>query len=218
MSRILVLSVIVASLSTIVGCGASATHHSATPSSVNVADVRDEACWTPPEEVAMHIQRVDEGAGGRDRVRGEDAPRRLVSPEPPGAPRRRRRPRRDLLSSTTSERSAQPEERAVRSHAPFAARHRSEHRRDARDRGQLSLLRLDGLRHVGEVRLHDAGDRERRERTDEAQIHGADVVGAILIELRGPEVVGARDVLGAASMVRVHRHGDAGADDERGFA
>ena len=56
MSRILVLSVIVASLSTIVGCGASATRHSATPASVNVADVRDEACWTPPEEVAMHIQ------------------------------------------------------------------------------------------------------------------------------------------------------------------
>ncbi|MDB5217817.1 MAG: hypothetical protein JWO86_5744 [Myxococcaceae bacterium] len=58
MSRILVLSVIVASLSTIVGCGASATRHSATPATVNVADVRDEACWTPPEEVAMHIQET----------------------------------------------------------------------------------------------------------------------------------------------------------------
>jgi hypothetical protein len=58
MSRILVLSVIVASLSTIVGCGASATRHSATPASVNVADVRDDACWTPPEEVAMHIQET----------------------------------------------------------------------------------------------------------------------------------------------------------------
>lgn len=56
MSRILVLSVIVASLSTIVGCGASATRHSATPASVNVADARDEACWTPPEEVALRIQ------------------------------------------------------------------------------------------------------------------------------------------------------------------
>lgn len=56
MSRILVLSVIVASLSTIVGCGASATRHSATPATVNVAEARDEACWTPPEEVAMHIQ------------------------------------------------------------------------------------------------------------------------------------------------------------------
>jgi hypothetical protein len=58
MSRILVLSVIVASLSTIVGCGASATRHSATPASVNVAEARDEACWTPPEEVAMHIQET----------------------------------------------------------------------------------------------------------------------------------------------------------------
>lgn len=56
MSRILVLSLIVASVSTIVGCGTSATRHSATPASVNVADARDEACWTPPEEVAMHIQ------------------------------------------------------------------------------------------------------------------------------------------------------------------
>ncbi|MDB4937950.1 MAG: hypothetical protein JWP87_4922 [Labilithrix sp.] len=52
MSRILVLSVIVASLSTIVGCGASsrATRYTATPASVNVAEVRDEACWSPPEE------------------------------------------------------------------------------------------------------------------------------------------------------------------------
>ena len=56
MSRILVLSVIVASLSTIVGCGASATQTPATPASINVADARDEACWTAPEEVAMHIQ------------------------------------------------------------------------------------------------------------------------------------------------------------------
>jgi hypothetical protein len=65
MSRILVLSVIVASLSTIVGCGApSATRHSATPATVNVADVRGEACWTPPEEVAMHRQdRPVVGAG-----------------------------------------------------------------------------------------------------------------------------------------------------------
>jgi hypothetical protein len=52
MSRILVLSVIVASLSTIVGCGASshATRYTATPASGNVADSRDEACWSPPEE------------------------------------------------------------------------------------------------------------------------------------------------------------------------
>ena len=43
MSRILVLSVIVASLSTIVGCGASATQKPAMPASTNVADARDEA-------------------------------------------------------------------------------------------------------------------------------------------------------------------------------
>jgi hypothetical protein len=57
MSRILVLSVIVASLSTIVGCGASAhaTRSTVAPSSVNVAETRDEACWHAPEEVAMQI-------------------------------------------------------------------------------------------------------------------------------------------------------------------
>ena len=51
MSRILVLSVIIASLSSIVGCGASAhaTRSSIAPSS------RDEACWSAPEEVAMQI-------------------------------------------------------------------------------------------------------------------------------------------------------------------
>jgi hypothetical protein len=60
MSRILVLSVIVASLSTVVGCGASAhgARSSVAPSAVNVAEVRDEACWTPPEEVAMQIREA----------------------------------------------------------------------------------------------------------------------------------------------------------------
>lgn len=59
MPRILVLSVIVASLSTIVGCGASSRGitHSATPASVNVAETRDEACWTPPgDEMAVSIK------------------------------------------------------------------------------------------------------------------------------------------------------------------
>ena len=62
MSRILVLSIIVASLSTVVGCGASANaaRYTATPASVNVAEARDEACWTPPEEVAMHIEETKE--------------------------------------------------------------------------------------------------------------------------------------------------------------
>jgi hypothetical protein len=59
MSRILVLSVlVVASLSTIVGCGASAHHSSVAPSGVNVAEARDEACWTAPEEVAMQIREA----------------------------------------------------------------------------------------------------------------------------------------------------------------
>lgn len=60
MSRILVLSVIVASLSTIVGCGASAhaSRSSVAPSGVNIADARDEACWQAPEEVAMQINEA----------------------------------------------------------------------------------------------------------------------------------------------------------------
>ena len=61
MSRILVLSVlVVASLSMVVGCGASAhaTRSSIAPSSVNVAEVRDEACWSAPEEVAMQIHEA----------------------------------------------------------------------------------------------------------------------------------------------------------------
>ena len=57
MSRLIVLSVILASLSTIVGCGASrATQSSTTPASVNVAGARDEACWTPPDEMAVTIK------------------------------------------------------------------------------------------------------------------------------------------------------------------
>lgn len=85
MSRILVLSVIVASLSTIVGCGASATHHSATPASVNVADLRDEACWTPPEEVAMHIEESAKepeltNASVKARLEGSYRPNRQERP------------------------------------------------------------------------------------------------------------------------------------------
>jgi hypothetical protein len=84
MSRILFLSVIVASLSTIVGCGASATRHSATPS-VNVAEVRDEACWTPPEEVAMHIQETTKepeaaSVAEKTRLEGSYRPNRQERP------------------------------------------------------------------------------------------------------------------------------------------
>ena len=75
MSRILFLSVIVASLSTIVGCGASATQKPAMPASTNVADARDEACWTAPEEVAMHIQEnaKDPGTAASEKVRLESS-------------------------------------------------------------------------------------------------------------------------------------------------
>ena len=62
MSRILVLSVLVASLSTIVACGASgsATGPSATPASASVADAHDEASWTPPGEMSMTIADAKE--------------------------------------------------------------------------------------------------------------------------------------------------------------
>ncbi len=50
MSRFLLLPVVIASLSTVVGCGAS-TRHSAAPSSVAVAC--DESAWTPPDELAV---------------------------------------------------------------------------------------------------------------------------------------------------------------------
>jgi len=86
MSRILVLSVIVASLSTIVGCGASssATRFTATPASVNVAEVRDEACWTPPEEMAMQIKeaKAPEAApqSPQERLKGSYRPNRQDRP------------------------------------------------------------------------------------------------------------------------------------------
>lgn len=52
MSRFIVLSVVVASLSALVGCSASSntTRHAATPAGVNVADVRDDASWAAPED------------------------------------------------------------------------------------------------------------------------------------------------------------------------
>lgn len=58
MSRILVLSVILASLSTVVGCGTSAgsARTSTTAASVNVDESRDESSWNPPEEIAMSIK------------------------------------------------------------------------------------------------------------------------------------------------------------------
>lgn len=84
MSRILVLSVIVASLSTIVGCGAPARGtHSATPASVNVADARDEASWTPPEEMAMQIKdgpKTETVAAERTRLEGSYRPNRNERP------------------------------------------------------------------------------------------------------------------------------------------
>ena len=75
MSRFLVLSVILASVSTIVGCGAS-TRSSVTP-------VRDEACWTAPEEVAMQIreeQKSPEGVGSDERLKSSYRPNRQERP------------------------------------------------------------------------------------------------------------------------------------------
>ena len=84
MSRILVLSVIVASLSTIVGCGASATQKPATPASINVADARDEACWTAPEEVALHVHDTAKPdaafASQKTRLEGSFRPNREERP------------------------------------------------------------------------------------------------------------------------------------------
>lgn len=48
MVRASLIALALVSLSTVVGCGASATHHSATSPSANVA--RDEASWCSPEE------------------------------------------------------------------------------------------------------------------------------------------------------------------------
>ena len=63
----------------------SSTRHSATPASVNVADARDEACWTPPEEVAMHIQETTKEpeaatAAEKTRLEGSYRPNRQERP------------------------------------------------------------------------------------------------------------------------------------------
>jgi hypothetical protein len=76
MYRFLVLSVVVASLSTIVGCGASAQSH--------VAGARDEACWQAPEEVAMQINegKAAEAASpeATERLKGSFRPNRQERP------------------------------------------------------------------------------------------------------------------------------------------
>ena len=75
MSRFPVLSVILASVSSIVGCGAS-MHSSNAP-------VRDEACWTAPEEVAMQIReeaKAPEGGGTTERLKGSYRPNRQEPP------------------------------------------------------------------------------------------------------------------------------------------
>jgi hypothetical protein len=57
MTTFLKLSLVVASLATVVGCGASshATHITTTPNNALVAE-RDESSWTPPEEMALAIR------------------------------------------------------------------------------------------------------------------------------------------------------------------
>jgi hypothetical protein len=56
MSRFLVLSFVAASLSTVVGCGASS--HAAQA----VAPSRDESSWMPAEQVAVSFNAVDSKA------------------------------------------------------------------------------------------------------------------------------------------------------------
>ena len=51
MSRIIVLALVVSSLSTIVGCGASTTRHSATPA--GATNVASDDPWSPPGEFKM---------------------------------------------------------------------------------------------------------------------------------------------------------------------
>lgn len=69
MSRFLLLSVVIASLSTIVGCGAS-TRHSAAPSSVAIAC--DESAWTPPDELAVSFA-APKAAAAATPAQSEDA-------------------------------------------------------------------------------------------------------------------------------------------------
>ena len=84
MSRILVLSIIVASLSTIVGCGASSSANrlSTTPSGVNVAEVRDEACWTPPgETLSINDAKAPAAATpAREKMKSSYRPNREARP------------------------------------------------------------------------------------------------------------------------------------------
>lgn len=81
MTRIVALSLIVASLSTVVGCGASgpSAPSAATPS--NVADARDESIWTAPEEVVMSINDSKDAAPSlRDQAQGSFRPNRQDRP------------------------------------------------------------------------------------------------------------------------------------------
>lgn len=61
MSRAIVLALVAACLSTVVGCGASQGRHSATPAAAVAADTaRDDASWTSPEERELAV--VETGA------------------------------------------------------------------------------------------------------------------------------------------------------------
>lgn len=55
MVRASLLALALVSLSTVVGCGASATRHSGTPHSPEGAVARDESSWCSPEEVEMKM-------------------------------------------------------------------------------------------------------------------------------------------------------------------
>jgi len=71
MIRVLSLALVAACLSTVVGCGASATRHSATPATAIAADsARDDASWTSPEEREL---AVIETGGAHESARSDAA-------------------------------------------------------------------------------------------------------------------------------------------------
>jgi basic membrane lipoprotein Med (substrate-binding protein (PBP1-ABC) superfamily) len=93
MSRFLVLSLIAASLSTIVGCGASTrASHTATPTNAIVAESRDDASWTPPDELALSI---------RESAATEATERSSVKSSSSFRPNRQDRPSRGAIRAAT---------------------------------------------------------------------------------------------------------------------
>ncbi|MBX3188235.1 MAG: hypothetical protein KF819_14530 [Labilithrix sp.] len=88
--RLAIACILVASsLSTVVGCGASAQQP--TVPSINVAESRDEASWTPPEAM--------EGMIKSEEVQAQEA--RAVRPNMSFRPNREERPARGAVHAAT---------------------------------------------------------------------------------------------------------------------